>query len=75
LRRNSKLPKLMEFENDFFKVIEKVQATTSLIADEICVRDKYGLNWPTRQTATIHAKNMQVPNDVINAITGGDVKR
>jgi hypothetical protein len=67
LRRKLIPPKLMEFENDFFKVIEKVQAVSGLIAEEVCVRDEYGLDRSTRRAGTIHAKNMRVPDDVVNA--------
>jgi hypothetical protein len=40
--------KLLEFEEDFFGVLEKVQATTSLIPRELDVRAEYGI-FPDRQ--------------------------
>jgi hypothetical protein len=33
----------MEYDHDFFKVIEKVQSTTDLIADDVDVREAYGI--------------------------------
>jgi hypothetical protein len=67
LHLNLMPPMLMEFENDLFKVIEKSQAATGLIADETCIGDEYRMDQLTRQTATIQTKNMKVPDDVINA--------
>jgi hypothetical protein len=41
--RRLKPTKLMEYEHDFFKVIEKVQSTLDLIADDVDVREAYGI--------------------------------
>jgi hypothetical protein len=35
--------KLMEFENDFFTILEKVQVTTDLIPDDFVIRDECGI--------------------------------
>jgi hypothetical protein len=48
-------PKLHEFEDDFFTVLEKVQSTSLLIADTIDVRDAYGILRSTRRGVTSHA--------------------
>ena len=42
--RKLRLSKLMEFKDDFYKVLERVQDTTSLISKEICVQDVYGIS-------------------------------
>jgi hypothetical protein len=60
-------PKLHEFEDDFFTVLEKVQSTSLLIADTIDVRDAYGILRSTRREVTSHARNMQIPEDDIKA--------
>ena len=35
--------KLMEYEHNFFKVIEKLQSTSDLIADDVDVTEAYGI--------------------------------
>jgi hypothetical protein len=37
--RKLRRAKLMEFEDDFYVVLEEVQCTTDLISKETCVRD------------------------------------
>ena len=66
--RRLKPTKLMEYEHDFFKVIEKVQSTTDLITDDVDVREAYGILRSLRRSVTAHARNMGVPKDLINAI-------
>jgi uncharacterized protein YqgV (UPF0045/DUF77 family) len=39
----------MEFEGDFFRVLERVQDTTELISQEVCVRDLYGISRSRRR--------------------------
>jgi hypothetical protein len=41
-----------EFEDDFFKILEKVEATTTLIDDEVDVRIVYGIRRPARRGVT-----------------------
>jgi hypothetical protein len=54
-------PKLYEFEDDWFTVLEKVQATTSHIADDVDVREVYGIaRLERRGGVTAHARNMDV---------------
>jgi hypothetical protein len=60
--------KLMEFENDFFTVLEKVQATTDLIDDDFVIRDECGIARTIRRSVTAHARNMGVSIDLIKAI-------
>jgi hypothetical protein len=60
--------KLLEFEEDFFVVLEQVQATTSLIPREINVRAEYGISRSTWRGVTAHARNMEVPAELVNAV-------
>jgi hypothetical protein len=41
-------PRLYEFEDDFFTVLEKIQSTADWIADSVDVRDAYGMLRSTR---------------------------
>jgi hypothetical protein len=66
-RRKLKPTRLVEYADDFFRIIEKVQATTDLIDNEVCVRDEYGEERTLRRSATAHAKNMGVSDDVVHA--------
>jgi hypothetical protein len=68
LQRNMLPARLVEFQNDFYGYLEKVQATTGLISDEMDVRDAYGLRRSTRRGVTAHAKVMHVDSDVIKAV-------
>jgi hypothetical protein len=60
--------KMHEFEDDFFTVLEKVQATTNSIEDDVDIRDVYGLARSERRGVTAHARNMEVPGDLLNAV-------
>jgi hypothetical protein len=60
--------RLMEYEDDFFRVLEGVQETTTLIPDEVCVRDEYGISRSLRRGATAHSKNMRVDKEIRDAI-------
>ena len=60
--------KLMEFEDDFFRVLERVQDTTELISKELCVRDVYGLSRSLRRGVTAHSKNMRIDKELRDAI-------
>jgi hypothetical protein len=60
--------RLFEFQEDFFTVIEKVQeATTALILRKFPLRDEYGTEPTLHCSATAHAKNMGVSDDVVRA--------
>jgi hypothetical protein len=61
-------PKMHEFEDDFFTVLEKVQATTNWIDDDVDIRDVYGISRSERRGVTAHARNMDVPGDLVNAV-------
>jgi hypothetical protein len=60
--------KLLEFEDDFYLVLEKVQGTTNLISKDIDVRAEYGISRSTRRGVTAHARNMEVPTELVNAV-------
>jgi hypothetical protein len=60
--------KLMEFENDFFTILEKVQATTDLIPNDFVIRDECGIARTLRRSVTAHARNMGVSIDLIKAV-------
>jgi hypothetical protein len=66
--RNLRRAKLVEFEDDFYRIIERIQDTTDLISPEVDVRSEYGLPRTTRRTATAHARNMRLPKDLMDAI-------
>jgi hypothetical protein len=61
-------PKMHEFEDNFFTVLEKVQATTDLIGDDVDVRDVFGIARSERRGVTAHARNMEVPIELLNAV-------
>jgi hypothetical protein len=66
--RRLKIAKLQEFENDFFTLLEKVQATTNLFPEECVIRDECGIARSLRRTVTAHARNMGIHTDTVNAI-------
>jgi hypothetical protein len=66
--RNLRRAKLCEFEDDFYRMIERIQDTTDLILPDIDVRNEYGLPCTTRRTATAHAWNMRLPKDLMDVI-------
>lgn len=60
--------KMHEFEDDFYTVLEKVQVTTSLIEADIDVRESFGISRSLRRGVTAHARNMEVPVELLNAV-------
>ena len=60
--------RLMEFQDDFFRYIERVQANTELIQDEVDVREDYGIMRTLRRGVTEHARNMDVPKELVDVI-------
>lgn len=60
--------KLHEFEDDFFTVLEKVQVTSVALADDVDVREAYGIGRSGRRGVTAHARNMEVSVELLNAI-------
>jgi hypothetical protein len=67
-RRNLVTAKLHEFEDAFFTVLEKVQATTNLIDADMDVQETYGIGRSERREVTAHARNMDVHLDLVNAV-------
>jgi hypothetical protein len=63
-----KVAKLQEFENDFFTVLEKVQVTTELFAQDLIIRDECGIARTIRRTLTAHARNMGIDIELLKAI-------
>jgi hypothetical protein len=66
--RRLRVSKMHEFANDFFTVLEKVQATTDLIPADLVIRDECGISRTIRQSLTAHARNMGIPPELINAV-------
>jgi len=61
-------PQLCEFADDFYTVLEGVQsATVGLIAEDFDVREEAGILRSCRPGLTDHARNMQIPRDLIEA--------
>jgi hypothetical protein len=60
--------KLMEFEEDFYTVLERVQETTELMSKEVCVRDACGISRSLRRGVTAHSKNMRIDKELRDAI-------
>jgi hypothetical protein len=58
---------MFEFANDFFVLLERVQAQTEHIDKEMDVRDAYGLMRSSRRGLTSHAKNMGIPLEDLKA--------
>ena len=67
-QRKFRVPRLKEFEEDFFKVLEMVQTTTELIEFTVNLREAAGIERTLRRGVTSHAQNMQVPRPLFDAI-------
>jgi len=67
-QRSLRVPRLLEFEEDFFDVLISVQNTTDLIEDGVDLREKAGIFRSLRRGLTSHAINMEVPPDLIKAV-------
>jgi hypothetical protein len=65
LQRNLAPPKLAEFEDDLFSILEKVQSETTVIDNDVQVREVYGILRSLRKGYTAHAMNMSVPEQLI----------
>jgi hypothetical protein len=59
-------PKLFEFEDDFFRVLEKVQATTEFISDDEVVSEIFGILRSSRRGISTHARNMGVSEKLLH---------
>ena len=64
--RRLKPPRLYEFEEDFFRVLSKVQATTDFIGKEVEVSDDYGISRSSRRGVSSHARNMGVSDELLH---------
>jgi hypothetical protein len=58
---------LYEFENDFFVLLERVQAYTLHIDKEMDVSDAYGIMRSSRRGLTSHSKNMGIAEEDLKA--------
>ena len=58
----------MEFEHDFYTLIERVQSSTNLIDKDMDVRDAFGILRSCRRGFTCHAKNMRLPEELLKAM-------
>ena len=50
----------VDMQEDFFELLEEVQASSSLIKDGVNVREEYGLSRSLRRGSNTHAHNMGV---------------
>ncbi|KAG7340358.1 hypothetical protein IV203_023901 [Nitzschia inconspicua] len=60
--------RLFEFEDDFYTLLERVQASTNLIQEELDLRDEAGISRTIRRGATDHAVNMGVDDNLIKTM-------
>jgi hypothetical protein len=67
-QRRLRVAKLHEFEDNFFTVLEKVQATTELMPRDMEIRDECGIARSLRRSVMAHARNMDIPIELIKAI-------
>mmetsp|Transcript_22938 Transcript_22938/g.34783 ORF Transcript_22938/g.34783 Transcript_22938/m.34783 type:complete len:226 (-) Transcript_22938:439-1116(-) len=70
-QRNLDPPLPFEFQDDFFSVLEFIQATTDLIPAEKDLREEAGILRSLRQALTDHHRNMQVPRHHLRPLTAG----
>jgi hypothetical protein len=66
-QRQLSVPKLFEFEDDFYTVMERVQSETKVINPDLVVREKFRIMRSTRKVQSGHAMNMQIDKDLIDA--------
>ena len=67
-QRKLATPRLVEFEDDWYNVLEKVQRDTDLIDKDFDLRDKAGILRSLRRGVTAHAINMRIDTDLTRAI-------
>ena len=60
--------RVSEWEYDFFSLLESIQNTTNTIENSVEVREAYGILRSIRRGATVHARNMGVKRDIIEAV-------
>lgn len=66
--RRFEVPRLVEFEDDFFGFLELVQKETNLIDKNLDLRKEAGILRTLRRGVTSHATNCQVDPNLIHAI-------
>lgn len=68
LQRRLAVPRLIEFEEDFFDVLESVQSSTTLISDKIDLREEAGIRRTIRRGLTSHAINMEIDENLLRSV-------
>ena len=64
-RRQLNPTRLLEFEGDFYRLLKKVQMTTSFIDQDMDVDSAFGILWSTWRGMTAHARNVGVSKDAL----------
>ena len=59
---------MIHFEDDFYGLLERVQEKTNVIDKQVVVRDDFGILRSLRRGLTVHARNMEVPDNLLNAV-------
>jgi hypothetical protein len=59
-------PRLFEFEEDFYRVLEKIQMTTEFIGSEELVSELFGILRSLRRGVTSHARIMGVGETLLH---------
>ena len=67
-RRDGSRSRLMDFAEEFYEILEAVQAETKLIPEDTDVRDAFGIWRSLRKGVTAHAINMEVREKLIRLI-------
>lgn len=67
-QRDLKVPRLLEFEEDFLDILVSVQNTTDLIDDGLDLREEAGILRTLRRGVTSHTINMQVDETLVHAV-------
>ena len=66
--RNMRPAKLVEFQEDFFCILEKVQETTNTINKDLDIREAAGILRTIRKGQSAHAMNMEVGESLVHTI-------
>jgi hypothetical protein len=66
--QNLRPAKLVEFQEDFFSILEKVQETTDTIAKDLDIREAAGILRTLRKGQSAHTKNVNVDEPLVHAI-------
>ena len=67
-QRDLEVPRLVEFEDDWYSTLEQVQTRSRHIEDRIDLRREAGILRSLRRGVTSHALNMKVSETLIRAI-------